>query len=141
MTTDVSWYLPGRIIYCYDVLAVEERIARNRKILHLMDTEGQPPAVHTLIDFSSTDHGNYATGLQDMIDLHESNDDLRAVREALVQHPLQGWIISVGARNPALTANANVMAGRMHYNRRSVDTLEDAIAFLKKIDNTLVFEI
>ena len=35
MNTDVHWYLPGRIIYCYDVFTVEERIERNRKILHL----------------------------------------------------------------------------------------------------------
>ena len=140
MTVEVRWYLPGRILYCYDVYSVEERIERNRKILHLMDTEGQPPKVHTLIDFSSTDYGNYPANLQDMIDLHESNDELRAGRDALVQHPLQGWIISIGARNQTLTSNANVMAGRMHYNRRSVDTLEDALTFLQKIDNTLVFE-
>ena len=140
MNTDVHWYLPGRIIYCYDVFTVEERIERNRKILHLIETEGQPPQVHTLIDFSSTDYGNYAANLQDMIALYESNEELRAVRDAWCQHPLDGWTISVGARNQVYTSNANVMAGRMQYDRRSVDTLEDAIAFLKKVDKTLVFE-
>ena len=140
MNLDVHWHLPGRIIYSYDVLSVSERIERNREILRLLETEGQPPKVHLLIDFSSTGHGNYILGLQDMIDRQETNEELKQLTKQVAEHPLLGWVVSIGEQNQSLTAAATVLATKLKYRRRAVDTLEEALDFLKKADASLPLE-
>jgi len=137
MSLEVKWYLPGRIIYSYDVLSVPDRIERNRQVLRLLTTEGQPPTVHLLIDFSSTGHGNYTTGLQAMIERQETNEELKQLTQQIAEHPLFGWVVSIGEQNRPLTAAATVLANKLKYRRRSVATLQDALEFLKQVDSSL----
>jgi hypothetical protein len=137
MAVDVYWHLFGHIIYTYDVIDVEERIDRNQRILDLLEQEGQPPKVHLLIDFSSTDHGNYSYALSERLEHHKDNDELRESSKRLADNSLFGWVVSIGAQNQELTASANVMATKFKYRRRVVDTLEEAIEFLKKVDSNL----
>jgi len=138
MSVDVHWYLPGYIIYSYDELTVENRTERNRKIWQLLETGGQPPKVHVLIDFNSTGHGNYTMNLQKMTERQETNPELKQSVQQLAEHPLLGWVVSIGEGNPALTTAATVLAVRNKYRRQSVATLADALEFLKRADSSLI---
>jgi hypothetical protein len=53
MAVEVWWYLPGRILYSPGSLLREDIAARNAIALEMIETEGLPPMVHTLIDHTN----------------------------------------------------------------------------------------
>lgn len=136
MPVEVWWYLPGRILYSPGSLVKEDIAARNAIALEMIESEGQPPMVHTLID-----HTN-----------RYSADDLRAqprqasyytsassdeVRQNLISHPLLGWVLSINTPTSALKMAGTVMSQQSSYRWRSFETLDDALDFLQRIDPTL----
>ena len=134
---EVTWFLQGRIIHCYDVLTVEEILERNRKILHLIKTEAKPPKVHLLFDYSSTDYGNYDADLRTIMMRIRSNEELAYIRNEVMRHPLRGWIVGVGVQNIKLQTAWNVLATMSNALRQDARTMEEAIEFLKSVDYSL----
>lgn len=133
---DVSWYVPGRVLYGAGSLDRDQMLARNRQFLEVMQAEGQPPQVHFLIDHN----GRYTP--RDLLRpphlMHyyiNLGDD--EIREKLVTHPLCGWVMSIGTPTTALKMAGAATSKRHQYQWKTVKTLDEALAFLKRQDESL----
>lgn len=136
MAVEVWWYVPGRVLYSPGSVAPEDIAERNARSLDLIEREGQSPMVHTLID-----HTNRYTPeeLQQQPKLlHEYlKIDRSVIRERLISHPLNGWVLSIKPPNAAFKLAGAIISQQSHYRWRSFDSLEDALDFLQHTDATL----
>lgn len=137
MTISVFWHLPGRILYTYPAATAEDMLAREKQILHLLETEGQPPQVHLLIDCTAPEWKHHHTTIKEADTRLRTNDELRRMRHAIITHPLFGWVVSFGALDPSVQTVSGVMSIRNGYRRHVVETLDDARIFLKRVDPSL----
>ncbi len=109
---------------------------RNGLILDLIESEGEPPMVHTLIDhanrYTPDELVHQPKKLKYYADL--GNEE---VRQRLLTHPMMGWVISVATPNVALKLAGVVSSQQRNYRWHSAATLEEALAFLQERDSTL----
>ncbi len=132
--SDVSWYLKGHILYCYDVVKVEDMITRNTNALKLVEQDGQPPAVHMLIDFSSTNNPNYDLDVRELVGRSTSSIEFAEARDNLIRHPLFGWVVTFNIHNRNINVGGKIVAMKYNYKRKEVNSLPEAITFLKQVD-------
>lgn len=132
--TDVTWYLPGHILYCYDLIVPEDMMKRNQKAYDMIEAEGKPPYVHMLIDFSSTDIEEYSVNVRNIVQRSKHSPEFEEARENLIQHPLFGWVVVFNIENPSLNLGGKLNAMRTNYKRKDVPSLIDALNFLKQVD-------
>jgi hypothetical protein len=132
--TDVTWYLQGHILHCYDVFTAEQTTLRNQNALRLVEAEGKAPAVHLLIDFSSTDIESYSADVRELVNRSTSTQAFQEARDNLIRHPLFGWVIVIAVHSRNIDVSGKIIAMKYNYKRKEVDTLDDAITFLKQID-------
>ena len=134
---EARWYLPGHIIFAPGATGQKSVLVRNREIFALMDTQGRPPKVHVLIDYRDMEPGDSNTGLEDVLGhLRDSSEYDRVIRD-ITQHPLIGWVVSIGSPSPRYRTAMNVLALKDGVRRHEVSTLEEAIDFLKGKDPSL----
>lgn len=134
MSVRLTWFLQGRILYSPGSVDREDIIQRNRLSLSMIETEGEEPFVHTLIDHTGRYQGGSVkqTGkLSHYVNLGEE-----AVRDKLLSHPLLGWVISIQTPT-VLKMSGAVVSQKRNYRWHSVDSLEEALDFLQKRDPTL----
>ena len=131
------WYLPRHIIYAPGVAGQEPVLARNRDILELMNAQGQPPKVHILIDYRDMEPEAGNTGLEDVLGRLRDSSEYDQILRSITQHPLIGWVVSIGSPAPKFRTAMNVLAIKDGINRHEVGTLEEAIDFLKGKDPSL----
>jgi len=136
MSVEVCWYLPGRILYSPGSLLKEDIAQRNALVLEMIETEGQPPMVHSLIDHTNryTAEDLQARPRQASYYVSLSQDE---VRQRLIGHPLLGWVLSINTPTSALKMAGAVMSQQSNYRWRSFDSLDAALDFLQQIDMTL----
>jgi hypothetical protein len=136
MTVEIWWYVPGRILYSPGSTDKADIAERNAKALALIEAEGKPPQVHTLIDhtnrYSAADLPHQPRLLKYYIP-----DDTDELRQKLISHPLLGWVVSINTPNVALKLAGAVVSQQSHYRWKSCTSLEEALEFLENIDLTL----
>jgi len=132
--TKADWYLKGHILHCYDVLTADEMTQRNRNALQLLEKEGKPPAVHMIIDFSSTDVDNYEADVRELVRRSTSSREFADARDNLIRHPLFGWVVVFGVHNRNINVGGKIVSMKYSYKRKEVNTISEAAAFLKQID-------
>lgn len=136
MSPKIHWYLPGRILLIEALSASREALMeRNRTLLDYIDREGQPPAVHVLVDYRHAQSENFPVTIKDYLNAERLQQD--KARQALTQHPLLGWVISIAAPHIIVQLGANLLAQKGHYHWQHVATLAEALGFLKAQDSTL----
>ncbi len=132
----LSWLVPGRIIYTPGTADRDLIAARNGLILEMIESEGQPPMIHTIVDhtnrYSAEDLSSQSRSLKYYTQLGQE-----AIREKLLSHPLLGWIISVNTPNMALKMAGTVASQQRNYRWHSTNSLNDALDFLKGRDSSL----
>jgi len=133
-STDVSWYLKGHILYCYDVITDEDMTLRNQNALNLIEQDGKPPYVHMLIDFSSTASDTYESDVRDLVRRSLSSKEFADARDNLIRHPLFGWVVVFQVHNRNINVGGKIVAMKYNYKRKEVATLTEAVEFLKQID-------
>lgn len=126
MAYKTSWYLAGRVVYIqvHGDFSLEELEALSQEFVTRYAPEGQPP-VHTVMDMREV--GAYATRL----------DKVKAASDAAMTHPDMGWMIVVAKPNPVLKFVTSVTSQVSGKKFRMVNTPEDAIDSLRKLDVTL----
>jgi len=136
MTVEVGWLLPGRVLYSPGTTDRDAMGERNARTLALIEAEGQPPLVHSIIDHSSryTPDEIAQQPKQFMYYTTLGSDE---VRQRLLNHPMLGWVISVATPNAGLKMAGAVASQQHNYRWHSVPTLEDAFAFLQERDVSL----
>ena len=132
--TDVRWYLQGHILYCHDVLNAEEMTQRNTNALKLLEEEGQPPYVHMLIDFASTNTDEFDADVRDLVRRSTSSQEFEDARDNLVRHPLFGWVVVFNIHSRNINVGGKIVATKYNYKRKEVNSLQEAIEFLKQVD-------
>jgi hypothetical protein len=136
MAAEIWWYLKGRILYSPGSVSQEDIAERNAKALELIETEGLPPLVHTIIDhtnrYTAEELQNLPRQLRYYMTMHQSE-----VRQKLISHPLLGWVLSVNNPTVAFKLAGTVVSQQSNYRWRSFDTLEEALTFLETVDKTL----
>lgn len=132
--TDVRWYLKGHILYCQDVFNAEEMTRRNTNALNLLESEGKPPYVHMLIDFASTNTADFDADVRELVRRSTSSKAFADARDKLVRHPLFGWVVVFNIHDRNINAGGKIVAMQYNYKRKEVDSLPEAINFLKQVD-------
>lgn len=132
--THVRWHVPGHILYCYNVFNTDQMIMRNRNTFHLIESEGKPPHVHMLIDYSSTDIQAYSSDVRDLVRWATSSKEYEESRDKLIRHPLFGWVVAIGVHNRNIKISGKILSLRYNYKRKEVETLDEAMTFLKHVD-------
>ena len=124
-----EWLLPKRVIFCY--VSGTQDMAEGReslgKLMGHLDA-GEAPT-------------HYVADLRDNQKLPTTN--IREFQElaSFVRHPNLGWIVVIGRGNPTINYVLSVVAKLTRVRYRSVDTPQEAIAFLSTIDPTLHLEV
>lgn len=131
---DVTWYLPGHIIYCHDLIDPDAMMQRNLNAYALLNAEGKPPFVHLLIDFTSTDSPDYNVNIRNIMRRSRHSPEFEAARDQLIQHPLFGWVVVFGIKDANLNVGGKINAMRTNYKRKDVESLNEALTFIKQVD-------
>lgn len=133
----VVWLLPGRICYSPGHADTRAMAIRNRKVLSLIESEGQKPFVHNLIDHSNRYTPQERAQQEQRLQYYMSipNDD--DIRDRLLSHPMLGWVISIATPNTGLKMAGAVISQQRNYRWHSVDTIAEALAFLQARDPSL----
>ena len=132
--THVKWQLQGHILYSHHPHSAEDITLRNQNALKLILAEGKPPAVHMLIDFSLIEGSEYPKDVRELLRISTSSPEFQEARDNLIHHPLFGWVVVFGVQNPNVNVSGKIIAQKYSYKRKEVDTLKEAISFLKHID-------
>ncbi len=132
----VHWLIPGRILYSPGTIDLSLILNRARLSLHMIETEGQPPMIHTLIDHTNqyTPEEIKQQPLKLTYYMQLVDDE---VREQLLAHPRLGWTISIATPNIGMKTAGAVISQRKNYRWHSVATLADALYFIQQRDTTL----
>ena len=139
MSIEVSWYLQGHILYTHNAVSGEVILARNKRILHHMEREGQPPYIHILVDYTGTPTDNYPDNiLTFVLKRAQSSEEQNRVRRHILRHPLLGWVVAIGIPNSRIQTTANVIAIKDRFRRHDAATLEEALLFLRQKDPSLI---
>ncbi len=136
MSVTVSWFLKGRIAYSPGSLMIEDLHNRYELLLALIDSEGQPPMIHTLIDHTDRYTVEELQAQPKKLKYYSSFGD-EEVRQKLHNHPMLGWIISIATPGIALKMAGTVASQQRNYRWHSVATIEEALDFLQERDDTL----
>jgi hypothetical protein len=122
MSFRLEWIYAKRVIYGYasGELTFEDALEGSKTYL-LMVEEGTP-FIHSILDIRHVD--KFPT--------------LSRVRSSMTgkMSSKEGWMIIIGG-NPALRFIASVVMQIFNYRFRMVETPEEAVALLKKYDDTL----
>jgi hypothetical protein len=136
MAAEIWWYVTGRILYSPGSTLKEDIAQRNAMALELIETEGQPPMVHTLIDHTKRYSAEELQTLPRQVQYYIFSDG-NEVREKLIRHPMLGWVLSINTPTTALKMAGSVISQQDNYRWRHFDTLDEALDFLEQIDTTL----
>lgn len=132
--TDVTWYLSGHIMYCHDLIDPDAMMQRNLNAYALLNAEGKPPFVHLFIDFTSTDSPDYTVNVRNIMRRSRHSPEFEVARDQLIRHPLFGWVVVFGIKDANLNAGGKINAMRTNYKRKDVESLEEALVFIKQVD-------
>lgn len=123
MGYQTGWYIENRIIFTQygEKITLEEMQNVNDDVQKLLD-EGNAP-VHIIFDVSQ---------------LKEFPIDLSKARETLAHfsHPKMGWLIGYGM-NPVMKFLSTVIANMFGVQLKSVNSFDEALSLLKRIDFSL----
>jgi hypothetical protein len=132
----VGWYLEGRILQVTDCVTEEEWWERDRLLLQYLDEGGKPPCVHLLLDYRALDDAERAVCVRSFRSYSEAVFARRYPdRRRVSQHYLLGWLLTIDAPGGHHLAQTVAQVGNIRY--RAFDTLEEGVAFLKSVDETL----
>lgn len=134
---ELSWYLPGRVLYTRHDPDPAVVIARNQHLLQLLETEGQPPQVHLLIDYTGRGITYDTLQLWGIIHRSPHSPDYQQLLQKLAAHPLMGWVVGVACQDPRMRVASTITATRYNIRRHDEPTMELALKFLKRMDPTL----
>lgn len=133
----VRWHLKGHVLYCHHADTADDIMIRNQNALNLIQTDGKLPAVHMLIDFSLTEDADYTKDIRELLRFSTSSPEFQKARDALIRHPLFGWVVVFGIKSENVNMGGKIVAQKFSYKRKDVDTIDDAMAFLKQIDSNV----
>lgn len=125
MSCEIKWFADHRIIMCTVIgdITIEEVKQANEDIKVLLD-QGRSP-VHVISNVLEL--GNFPLNLTQ---IKNSTDYL--------YHPAMGWQVVAGHHNPMIRFIASVASQVAHVNLRMVDTMDEAITFLERVDQERV---
>jgi hypothetical protein len=124
MPYKLSWYLPGRIILCEGDGTIEsDEVFTFTQRASEMVISGKP-LVHVIFDFRQVQ--KLASVPQALKTLQQNPP-----------HPDMGWVIFVGKLNPMLTTFADFVGMMLRLRYRRLDTIDEAVSFLRERDATL----
>lgn len=124
MAYHYEWLLPKRVLFCYvsGGQDIEELRRSNAELRRHLD-DGEAPT-HYIADVRS--NTKLPTNIREF-----------AEAVSFVNHPHLGWIVVIGRSNPTINFVLGLVAKLTGVRYRSVDTPQEATAFLSTIDPTL----
>lgn len=122
MAYSVEWYIPKRVILItLNDVTIEDVRRTNQRVRELI-VEGESP-IHSITD---------------VLQMKSVPVDLGLIKQDYpLASPKVGWVIMVGA-NPVAKFIANIVAKTSGSRLKMVSTFDEALAFLKSQDDSLV---
>jgi len=126
MPIKIGWLVENRISYYgyYGDVSVEE-LQQGQPIGQKMLSECEAPLLHTIQDNTH------------MTSFPSNAAFLVKITRALLSHPRMGWMVTVGIENQFIQKLAAFVAQISRTRYRTFNTLDEAIAFLAYVDETL----
>lgn len=134
-TMQVQWLIEGRIMRVPGSTSTEVMAERNRLVLEAIESEGQPPMVHCLIDHRNQYSAEDLAAQPKLARSYVLADD--EIRQKLLSHPMLGWVISIATPNMALKLAATISSQRDKYRWHTVQSFQEAIEWLESHDTSL----
>ena len=126
MAIEVTWFEERRIVsikYSGNV-TLEDMREMCKKMLQMLETGVNPLSINSLVDLR--DAGQTEFTIKEVL-----SDELI---QQLASHPNQHWQIYIGRNNPFHNMMASVISQNSQLRMRFVDTLEEGLAFLDKLN-------
>ncbi|MCA9908540.1 MAG: hypothetical protein KC519_07820 [Anaerolineae bacterium] len=125
MTVQIDWLVPNTVILIrHSGAMTEEEIVKNSDDTIAMINSSDAKIIHVIIDSTAV----------------TTSPPLPAavrVAKAAPKHEREGWIITVGGQNPVVKFVMSVSRSLLKVRTQNYETLMEAIAFLKTMDETL----
>lgn len=127
----VNWYLQNRIILeqYFGLLSLTAISSAQVQVMQMLD-EGTPP-VHNIVDFWEVSEADF--NIFEILSFE--------ALQGFTKHPQLGWVIFIGDRENKLTQLIGATTAQIYdFKARWYATLDEAIAFLDDIDDSLLFD-
>jgi len=126
MPTQTTWLIANHLIFSefMNEISIEELASATDTIVEMIDS-CDTILVHTLID--ATTLTKYP---QNIINLRKASQDS-------FSHPRFGWLVIYGAQDQLSMFFVNIVTSFFKVRLKMVDTREEAIGFLKNIEQAL----
>jgi len=130
MAIEIDWLLKDRVILLHFegeiTIPLLKQASDDTKIL--LD-ECSTPLIHSIID--GTGITKYSRNIL----------QLREASQHLFSHPRYGWLVIYGTKDNLSHFFVNMVTEFFRVKMKMVDTRQDAVDFLKSVDNTLPNEL
>ena len=128
MPYTINWYIENEIIYCrYSGECTSDEL-RNAIL-----------AMNDMIDSSPRLLVHHINDVRDVIVPISLRDTLKTVRE-VGTHDRLGWSITVGEDSAFIKMVIGISSSLLKARARTVDTIDEAQAFIKSMDSTLSWD-
>jgi hypothetical protein len=123
----LKWFIPNRVVYVrlWGASSIEEASQLNAKMLEFI--AAGTPLVHFIVD--DTELKVVPNSLGEM---------QRAMRA--LKNPSMGWVLTVGEVNAVMRFFGQMAAQLFRFRFRRLRTMEEALRFLRDVDQTLNWE-
>lgn len=124
MTSELQWYVEGRVLYLRlsGVVSTEEGRQNNQRAIEMIDA-GQPPVYTILHD-------------QDLQKVEASLAEMTRTLE-VYRHPSLKWIVAVGDSSASTRFLTSILSRLFRVSFHRCNTLEQAVDFLRAKDPTI----
>lgn len=125
MPYEFSWYIEGRVIFtrAYGVITLEDLRQGNARWTEILDN-ADAELIHSLVEM--TDVEKYPTSVFQMGDT-----------QSYLKHPKLGWVVAYGLKGTVVNFIISVLTQVSRAQIRVLESHDDAIAYLRKVDKTL----
>ncbi len=122
-----EWYIPNQVLYVVAWGEMSKEILTDylKLISRLIDsTDDSHPLVHVISDFSR---------IRKQLGLIDTAQVMKSIKP----NPKTGWTITIGETSAIAKMVSDIARQMVKVRQRSFDTVEEAIAFLHEVDESL----
>ncbi len=125
MPIQSNWYVPKAVVFSrFSGAPTEDEIIQNGyNIIDLIET-CDTPLIHIIVDTTAVTASPPLPAT------------IRAAKSS-PKHERAGWLVTIGEQNPIIKFASSVSRQLLQVRTQNFDTLEEAIAFLKSVDETI----
>jgi hypothetical protein len=127
MPHEIKWLIEGHVIFIryWGDIEIEEFETISQETIAQYISKVKRPLMHTIIDIRET--GKIPTNLA----------KIQNATKSIFQHPQMGWTTVYGRDDKIMLFISNMLSQIMRMRFRTVNNRDEAVSFLKTVDESL----